>query len=64
MIVFLAIFDVIDNDNGGFGLNIIELIVHAHLSAVAEDDASLVKHIGQSFRFSAVEVSSSSLMCN
>jgi len=31
-------------------------------SAVAEDDASLVKHIGKSFRFSAVEVSSSSLM--
>jgi len=30
-------------------------------SAVAEDDAPLVKHIGQSFRFSAVEVSSSSL---
>uniref|UniRef100_A0A0R0FAK5 Uncharacterized protein n=1 Tax=Glycine max TaxID=3847 RepID=A0A0R0FAK5_SOYBN len=29
---------------------------------VAEDDASLVKHIGQSFRFSAVKVSSSSLM--
>jgi len=26
-------------------------------SAVAEDDASLVKHIGQSFRFSAVQVS-------
>lgn len=31
--------------------------MHAHLSAGAEDDASLVKHIGQSFRFSAVEVS-------
>lgn len=28
---------------------------HMHLSA-AEDDVDLVKHIGQSFRFSAVEV--------
>ena len=46
----------------GFGLNLIELIVHAHLYAVAEDDASLVKHIGQSFRFSTVEVYSSSFM--
>lgn len=26
------------------------------LSSAAEDDAGLVKHIGQSFRFSAIEV--------
>lgn len=33
-----------------------ELIVCTTLSAAAEDDKVLVKHIGQSFRFSAVEV--------
>lgn len=36
-----------------------ELMVEKNLftmSAAAEDDKALVKHIGQSFRFSAVEV--------
>lgn len=32
------------------------IITLVHLLAAAEDDAVLVKHMGQSFRFSAVEV--------